>query len=88
MKTLALFSIVALGLMPIAAKFVAKPKKEYVAHFEVEFELPEQPLAPLQEETTSLFGRHCVDCSAGMYALRDDGLKRCSACGNPDPEQR
>jgi hypothetical protein len=89
MKTLAVFSIAALGLMPIAAKFVNKPKKEYVAHFEIEFEVPaEQPLAALQEETTALFGRHCVDCSAGMYSMREDGLKRCSACGNADPEQR
>jgi hypothetical protein len=67
---------------------VNKPKKEYIAHFEVSFEIPAEPPATFKSETDEVFGRHCVDCSAGMYAMRDDGLKRCSACGKADPEQK
>jgi hypothetical protein len=84
MKSTAISIGLILCGLPLAAKLgAAKKPKEYVAHFEVTFEIPDT--AP---QTTASFGRHCVDCSAGMYALREDGVKRCSACEKPDPEQR
>jgi hypothetical protein len=81
--TIILIGLILCGLPLVAKLGEAKKPKEYIAHFEVTFEIPDTAT-----QTTSSFGRHCVDCSAGMYAPREDGVRRCSACGKPDPEQQ
>ena len=84
MKALAISIGLILCGLPFVVKLgeVKKPK-EYIAHFEVTFEIPDTTT-----QTTAVFGRHCVDCSAGKYVVREDGIKRCSACEKPDPEQQ
>ena len=87
MKTTIVVIALFLCGLPLINAFSNKKPKEYIANFEIVLELPEKQADTLEQINNYSFGRHCVDCSAGMYSLREDGVRRCSFCGNPDPIQ-